>query len=223
MSSVVEHFPVLVVVVSLLSAITIFIAGWINRKTACYISIATLLGQFIASLFILHHVMTIGPIYYRLGGWVPPWGIEYVMDALNAYVLVILLFLGLVCVIYSKRNIEHELPQKVVSFYTIYQLLITGLCGITVTGDIFNMYVFIEITCLSAYALIASRGKIALKASFTYLVLGSIGACFFLLGIGFLYAVTGSLNIKDLSILLPSIRKQSGVGSFCFFHCGIEH
>src|SRR4030067_2119453 len=115
--------------------------------------------------------------------------------------LVVLLFLGLVCVIYSKRNIEHELPQKVVSFYTIYQLLITGLCGITVTGDIFNMYVFIEITCLSAYALIASRGKIALKASFTYLVLGSIGACFFLLGIRFLYSVTGSLNIHDLSLL----------------------
>src|SRR4030066_700722 len=125
MTSVVEHFPVLVVVVSLLSAITLFIGGWINRKTACYISIATLLGQFIASLFILHHVMTIGPIYYRLGGWVPPWGIEYVMDALNAYVLVILLFLGLVCVIYSKENIAHELPQKVVAFYTIYQLLIT--------------------------------------------------------------------------------------------------
>src|SRR4030065_170938 len=197
MLSVVEHFPVLVVVVSLLSAITIFIAGWINRKTACYISIATLFCQFIASLFILRHVMTIGSIHYRLGGWAPPWGIEYVMDALNAYVLVILLFLGLVCAIYSKRNIEHELPQKVVSFYTIYQLLITGLCGITVTGDIFNMYVFIEIACISSYALIASRGKIALKASFTYLVLGSIGACFFLLGIGFLYAIRGSFNMTD--------------------------
>jgi len=223
MSSVVEHFPVLVVVVSLLSAITIFIAGWINRKTSCYISIATLLGQFIASLFILHHVMTIGPIYYRLGGWVPPWGIEYVMDALNAYVLVILLFLGLVCVIYSKRNIEHELPQKVVSFYTIYQLLITGLCGITVTGDIFNMYVFIEITSLSAYALIASRGKIALKASFTYLVLGSIGACFFLLGIGFLYAITGSLNIRDLSLLLPPFYGNKVVlAAFVFFIVGLS-
>jgi multicomponent Na+:H+ antiporter subunit D len=199
----VEHCPVLVVVISILSAITILIAGWINRKNAWFISMATLLGQFIASLFILDHVLTVGTIRYRLGGWVPPWGIEYVMDALNAYILVILLFLALVCVIYSKKNIEHELPQKVVSFYTVYQLLITGLCGITVTGDIFNMYVFIEITSLSAYALIASRGKIALKASFTYLVLGSIGACFFLLGIGFLYAVTGSLNMHDLSILLP--------------------
>src|SRR4030043_879909 len=112
MSSVVEHFPVLVVGVSLLSAITIFTAGWINRKTSCYISIAPLLGQFIASLFILHHVMTMGPIHYRLGGWVPPWGIEYVIDALNAYVLIVLLFLGLVCVIYSKRNIEREMRHR---------------------------------------------------------------------------------------------------------------
>jgi multicomponent Na+:H+ antiporter subunit D len=223
MSNIVEHFPVLVVVGSLLSAITIFLAGWFNRKAACYLSIATLLGQFIASLFILNHVVTVGPIYYRLGGWIPPWGIEYVIDGLNAYVLVILLFLGLVCVVYSKRNIEHEMPRKVVSFYTIYQLLITGLCGITVTGDIFNMYVFIEITCLSAYALIGSRGKIALKASFTYLILGSIGACFFLLGIGFLYAVTGSLNIKDLSVLLPPLYGNRVVlAAFVFFIVGLS-
>ncbi|NWF91556.1 MAG: monovalent cation/H+ antiporter subunit D family protein [Syntrophaceae bacterium] len=223
MLSFVEHLPVLVVVISLLSAITIFITGWINKKTAWYISTATLLSQFISSIFILHHVMTVGPIRYRLGGWVPPWGIEYVMDALNAYVLVILLFLGLVCVIYSKRNIDHELPDKGVSFYTVYQLLITGLCGITVTGDIFNMYVFIEITSLSAYALIASRGKIALKASFTYLVLGSIGACFFLLGIGFLYSVTGSLNIHDLSLLLPPLYGNRVVlAAFVFFIVGLS-
>lgn len=219
----VEHLPVLVVVISILSSITILIAGWINRKTAWFISMATLLGQFIASLFILWHVLTVGTIRYRLGGWVPPWGIEYVMDALNAYILVILLFLALVCVIYSKKNIEHELPQKAVSFYTVYQLLITGLCGITVTGDIFNMYVFVEITSLSAYTLIASRGKIALKASFTYLVLGSIGACFFLLGIGFLYAVTGSLNMHDLSILLPPFYQNRMVmAGFAFILVGLS-
>ena len=219
----VEHLPVLVVVISILSSITILIAGWINRKTAWFISMATLLGQFIASLFILWHVLTVGTIRYRLGGWVPPWGIEYVMDALNAYILVILLFLAFVCVIYSKKNIEHELPQKAVSFYTVYQLLITGLCGITVTGDIFNMYVFVEITSLSAYTLIASRGKIALKASFTYLVLGSIGACFFLLGIGFLYAVTGSLNMHDLSILLPPFYQNRMVmAGFAFILVGLS-
>jgi multicomponent Na+:H+ antiporter subunit D len=85
------------------------------------------------------------------------------------------------------------------------------------------MYVFIEITCLSAYALIASRGKIALRASFTYLVLGSIGACFFLLGIGFLYSVTGSLNIRDLSLLLPPLYGNRVVlAAFVFFIVGLS-
>jgi len=222
MLSAVEHFPVLIIVISLLSAFTIFIAGWLNKKSCCFISFATILVQFVMSIFILHHVLTVGTISYWLGGWSPPWGIEYVVDALNAYVLVILLFLALVCVMYSKRNIEHELPHKIVSFYVLYQLLVTGLCGVTVTGDIFNMYVFVEIFSLSAYALIASRGKIALKASYTYLILGSIGACFFLLGIGFLYSVTGTLNMHDLSLLLPPLYGDRVVqAAFGFFIIGL--
>ncbi|MBA7521182.1 Na(+)/H(+) antiporter subunit D [subsurface metagenome] len=223
MISVVEHFPVLVIVISLLSAFTILIVGRLNKKSCCFISFATILVQLVMSIFILNHVRTVGTIRYWLGGWSPPWGIEYVVDALNAYILVILLFLALLCVMYSKRNIEHELPQKIAHYYVIYQLLITGLCGITVTGDIFNMYVFIEITSLSSYALIASRGKIALKASFTYLVLGSIGACFFLLGIGFLYSVTGSLNMHDLSLLLPPLYGNRVVqAAFVFFIVGLS-
>src|SRR4030067_2084715 len=110
MSNVLEHFPVFVVVVSLLSAITIFIAGWINRKAAWYISLATLLGQFIASLFILHYVMTVGLIRYRLGGWAPPWGIEYVMDALNAYVLVVVLFLAWPLAAFFKKIMSMNFP-----------------------------------------------------------------------------------------------------------------
>jgi len=219
----IEHLPVLVVVISMLSSLTILVAGWLNKKSCCFIAFATILIQFVMSLFILQHVTTDGPIIYWLGGWSPPWGIEYVVDALNAYVLVLLLFLALVCVTYSKRSIEHELPHQIVSFYALFQLLITGLCGITLTGDIFNMYVFIEITSLSAYALIASRGKIALKASFTYLVLGAIGACFFLLGIGFLYAITGTLNMHDLSLILPSYYENRAVqAAFVFFTVGLS-
>jgi len=223
MLSPVEHFPVLVIAISLLSAFTILVAGWLNKKSCAFISIATILVQFVMSIFILNHVLTKGTIHYWIGGWKPPWGIEYVVDALNAYVLVILLFLALVCVVYSKRSIEHELPHKIVPFYTVYQLLVTGLCGVVVTGDIFNLYVFVEIMSLSAYALIASRGGIALKASFTYLVLGSIGACFFLLGIGFLYSVTGSLNMHDLSLLLPCYYGNRVVqAAFVFFLVGLS-
>ena len=219
----IEQFPLLIVVISLLSAFTILILGWLNEKFSCYISIATVLLQFIMSILVLNHVLTVGTIHYWLGGWKPPWGIEYAVDAMNAYMLVTLLFLGLLCAVYSKKNIEHELPRKRVSFYTIYQLLITGLCGVVVTGDIFNMFVFIEIMSLSSYALIASRGKIALKASFTYLIMGSIGACFFLLGIGFLYSVTGSLNMHDLSILLlPLYGNKVVQAAFVFFIVGLS-
>ena len=222
----IEHFPILIVVISLLSSVTILVVGWINRKASYFIFITTIVTQFVASIFLLAHVLTRGPIRYWLGGWKPPWGIEYVVDALNAYVLVILLFLAFVCGIYSKKKREHELPQKVVSFYSVFQLLITGLCGVTVTGDIFNMYVFIEIMSIAAYALIGSMGKIgkvALKASFTYLVLGSVGACFFLIGIGLLYSVTGSLNMHDLSLLLPPLYGNRVVqAAFAFFIVGLS-
>ena len=219
---IVEQFPVLVVVISLLSALTILVAGWLNKKYCFFISTATILVQFVMSIFILNHVLSVGTISYWLGGWKPPWGIEYVVDALNAYVLIILLFLALFCVMYSKRNIEHEMPDKIVPYYVVYQLLITGLCGVTVTGDIFNLYVFVEIMSIAAYALIASRGKIALKASFTYLIMGSIGACFFLLGIGFLYSVTGTLNMHDLSLLLPPLYGNRVVqAAFVFFVVGL--
>ncbi len=219
----VEHFPVLVIVVSLISSFTILVAGLLNKKSAWIISTATILLQLTMALFILNHVLSIGPIRYKLGGWMPPWGIEYVVDALNAYVLIVILFLSLLCAIYSKRSIEHELPHKIVPFYTVFQLLITGLCGITVTGDLFNMYVFLEISSLAAYALIAAAGGRALKASFVYLVLGSIGACFFLLGIGFLYAVTGSPNITDLSLLLPPLYENRVVqAAFVFFAVGLS-
>nr|QNO54019.1 F(420)H(2) dehydrogenase subunit N [Methanosarcinales archaeon ANME-1 ERB6] len=223
MLSPVEHFPVLVVAISLLSAFTILIAGYLNKKSCWFISFATILVQLVMAVFILNHVLTVGTIHYWLGGWSPPWGIEYLVDALNAYVLVIILFLGLLCVIHSKSSIDHELPpHKVVFFYTVYQLFITGLCGVTVTGDIFNMYVFIEILSLAAYALVGSKGGTSLRAGFTYLVMGSIGACFFLLGIGFLYAVTGSLNIHDLSILLPSLYGNKVVqAAFIFIVVGL--
>ena len=163
------------------------------------------------------------PIHYWLGGWAPPWGIEYVVDAFNAYVLVIVLFVCLLTAIYAKRSIEKEMPHKIVPFYVVFQLLVTGLCGIIVTGDIFNLYVFLEIASLAAYALIAAAGGRSLKASYNYVIMGSIGACFYLLGVGFLYSVTGSLNMHDLSLLLPPLYENKVVqAAFVFFVVGIS-
>lgn len=225
MLSPIEHLPALIVVISLFASFTILIVGWWKKNACAFISIVTILVQLIMSFFVLQYVLTKGPIHYWLGGWRPPWGIEYVVDTLNVYVLVIALILGLLCAIHSKRSIDYEISdpvRKEASFYTLYQLFITGLCGVSLTGDIFNMYVFIEILSLSAYALVGSKGGISLRAGFTYLVMGSIGACFFLIGIGFLYAVTGSLNIYDLSLLLAPLYANRAVqAAFIFIIVGL--
>ncbi|MCX8118259.1 MAG: monovalent cation/H+ antiporter subunit D family protein [Desulfobacterota bacterium] len=223
MIPLVEHLPILTILVPLFSAFATLVVGWFRKGSCIFFVWAALSIQFVLSLFILHRVLTDGPIRYWVGGWMPPWGIELVVDTLNAYILLILLFLCLLCAVYSKRNIEHELPHKRGSYYTLFLLLVAGLCGATLTGDIFNMFVFIEIFSLSAYALIASRGKIALKASFTYLILGSIGTCFFVLGIGCLYSITGTLNIHDLSLLLPPFYGNKVIKTaFVFFLIGLS-
>jgi len=217
-----EHFPVLVVVISLFSAFTILLAGWREKRTCLPISLATISVQLFMALYILREVVSSGEaIHYWLGGWAPPWGIEYVLDAFNAYVLVVVLFVCLLTAVFSKRSVEKELPGKVVQFYVLFQLLVTGLCGILVTGDIFNLYVFLEISSLTTYALIAAARGRALKASYNYVIFGSIGACFYLLGVGFLYAVTGSLNMHDLALLLPPLYENKVVqAAFVFFVVG---
>ena len=222
----IEQFPVLVVAISLLSAITILLAGGINKKSGFFISLATITFQFILSLFILRHVLTVGTIHYWLGGWRPPWGIEYVVDVLNAYVLIIVLFLSLLAAIYSKRSVEQEIEaRKLPTFYTLFQLLVTGLAGVVVTGDMFNLYVFLEVASLAGYALIAAAGGRALRASYNYLILGALGICFYLLAIGFLYSVTGTLNMADLRVLLPALYANKAVQTafvFAFIGLGIK-
>jgi multicomponent Na+:H+ antiporter subunit D len=219
----IEQFPVLVVAISLLSALTILLAGGVNRKSCFFISLATITFQFILSIFILHYVLTVGTIHYWLGGWRPPWGIEYVVDVLNAYVLIIVLFLSLLAAIYSKRSLEHEIEErKLPAFYTLFQILVTGLAGVVVTGDMFNLYVFLEIASLAGYALIAAAGGRALRASYNYVILGALGVCFYLLGIAFLYSVTGTLNMADLRFLLPSLYANRAVQTaFVFFFIGL--
>ena len=145
------------------------------------------------------------------------------VDHLNAFVLVIVSFIAFMVAIYSKRSVEQELPEKIVYFYCIFLLLVTGLLGIVVTGDMFNLYVFLEIASLSAYALIAIGEDGAPLASFNYVIFGTIGACFYLLGVGHLYVTTGSLNIADLSQILPSIYHSKVVlVGFAFLLVGVS-
>lgn len=224
MTDFIANFPVLIIVLSLVSSILTPLIGWV-RKELCspWVTLVTLM-QFLIALVLLRSVIEGGTIHYYLGNWEPPWGIEYVIDMFNAYMLVIISFIGFVVSIYSRRSIQHEMPGRVVPFYTLYLLLTTGMLGIVITGDLFNVYVFLEISSLAAYALISVGDyKNALMASFNYLIMGTVSACFILLGIGYLYMVTGSLNMHDLSVLLPDLYNSRVIlVAFAFFMVGFS-
>jgi len=209
--SIVKQAPVLLVIIPLLSAFLVNILGLINRKYCFPVAALAIFGSFAASVITLIRVIENGVIHYRLGGWPPPFGIEYVVDHFNALVLVTVSFVSLMAVLFSKESIKKELPDKIPQFYTLFVLLVTGLLGMTVTGDAFNLYVLLEITALTGYALIAMGDNRALVASFNYVILGTIGASFYLLGVGHLYIMTGSLNMADLLNILPGLYSVNAI------------
>ncbi|MEA2014893.1 MAG: proton-conducting transporter membrane subunit, partial [Thermodesulfobacteriota bacterium] len=219
---IIQQAPVLIVVISLMSAVATPLVGWLKKDLCYYWVILALLAMTCCSALVLNTVIHEGVIHYYMGGWLPPWGIEYVIDHLNAMMLVLITGSSLLVAIYSERSLEAELPDRTVYFYTLFLLQVTGFVGIVITGDVFNLYVFLEIASLSGYALIATGEEGAPSAAFRYLILGTIGACFYLLGVGYLYMVTGSLNMADLAELLPALYGSKVIlVAFAFFMVGI--
>ncbi len=218
------HLPVLIVVIPLIAGFLTPIVGWIDRRLPWY---WVVLAMFVVLLIAGNNLVTVinsGTIQYKLGGWDPPFGIEYVIDLLNGFVCLIIAFIAFMVSIYSKESVKKEVPGKTTPFYSVFLLLITGLMGMTITGDIFNFYVFLEISSLTAYALIAmgDRGD-GVVASFNYLIMGTVAASFILLGIGYLYAVTGTLNMADMQNILPGVYESKVVlAALAFFMVGFS-
>ncbi len=206
-----QHYPVLVVIVPLLSALIISAAGWVHNRLCFFIAAVALGISVFSSIGLLLKVLQEGVIIYRLGGWDPPWGIAYYVDHLNGLILTVVAVVALVNLLATQKSIEDEFPEKTGPFYTLYVLMVTGLLGIVITGDAFNLYVLLEIASLSGYGLIAMGGERAPLATLNYLYMGTIGACFYLLGVGYLYIVTGSLNMADIARILPALYQSKAV------------
>jgi multicomponent Na+:H+ antiporter subunit D len=207
----VSALPVLILAPLLLFAfITVLVGIW--KQTWAYIS--TIIGT-TASLAIaafgLTTVLTEGEQHHFFGSWVPPFGIEYVLDPLSAFMALIVIFIGFITVIYPPGAGLYRVPRRGIPMYGLMMLLFTGLLGVVLTGDLFNLFVFLEIYSLASYALITLGGKRALVASFRYLILGTIAGGFYLLGIGFIYFSTGSLNMADVARLLPDIYESPAI------------
>ena len=148
-------------------------------------------------------------VSYILGGWTLDAfprgvGIEFRADLLGALITLVVLGVGLIVSLYSKLSVREETPGKEPLFYVLFLLQITGLAGICLTGDAFNLYVLIEVAALTGYGLIAMGTNRAAAATFNYLILGTIGASLYLLGVGYLYIKTGTLNMVGVQEVIQA-------------------
>jgi multicomponent Na+:H+ antiporter subunit D len=138
---------------------------------------------------------------YKVGGWQPinkiPIGIYIVMDGFNSLIVCIINLIGFLVVFYSISYIKRYTAENY--FYALFCLLIGGMNGVVISGDLFNIFVFLEISVISSYALVAfGVEKNELEASFKYQVLGGLASFLILFGIGFIYWKTKTLNIADI-------------------------
>lgn len=216
------NLPALQVLIPLLAAPLCALIP--NGRLAWAWALAATWTSFAVTLLLIGQISADTPMTYAMGGWEPPVGIEYRIDTLNAYVLTVLAAIASVIIIFAKESVAKEIPaSKQAHFYTVYLLCLAGLFGILSTNDVFNIYVFLEISSLATYTLIAmGQDRRALSASFTYLVIGTLGATFILIGIGLLYMMTGTLNITDLSQRLQDVDNTKPVlAAFAFFIVGL--
>ncbi|MBT8121440.1 MAG: monovalent cation/H+ antiporter subunit D family protein, partial [Gammaproteobacteria bacterium] len=218
----VSHISLLLVVVPLIAApvVAILPRGRLPWAVAFIVAAACAVLAGMQLWAVLYE----GAISYELGGWAPPWGIEYRIDAVNAFVALIVAAIAAITLPYALLSAEREIPEdKIPLFYSALLLCLTGLLGITQTGDIFNVFVFLEISSLASYALISlGKQRQAFTAAYQYLIMGTIGATFYLIGVGLIYSQTGSLNMQDLAAILPDVLHLNTVETgFAFLMVGI--
>ena len=217
------HLPAIQVVLPLLAAAFCALIPW--KRAAWAVAMLGTLGAFAAAVGLLRGVQGGAVVSYALGGWAAPWGIEYRVDAVNAFVLLIVAGIGVVVTPYALTSVEREIDEKRIPlFYSAWMLCLCGLLGIAITGDVFNVFVFLEISSLSAYTLIAmGSDRRALVSAFRYLIMGSVGATFILIGIGLMYVETGTLNMADLAVRLSALGDaRTTAVAFAFLTVGIS-
>jgi multicomponent Na+:H+ antiporter subunit D len=149
---------------------------------------------------------------YHMGAWPTPIGIDLRLDPLAALLLVTINMVGLVACLYSVEYMRQYTAKH--RYYSLFLLLVAGMNGVILAGDLFNLYVLMEVAAVASYALVAFGGEHEdLEASFKYAVLGSLSSAVILIGIGLVYGVTGTLNMAHIA----SRVSQTGMSSPLLF------
>lgn len=216
------HLPVLPVVLPLLGALLLPIVSIVTRRLAWPMAVGTTGLTALAATAGLLDVLAHGTRRYLVGGWPAPWGIEVVLDPLSGFMATVIAAVATATLLAGGAGVRAGFPRTDAAYGALALLLLTGLLGMVVSGDLFNVFVFLEVASISSYALVAGGGGPALAAAFRYVVLGTVGASFYLLGVGFLYAATGTLNMADLAARVPEVAASPLiVGGLAFLVIGL--
>ncbi len=217
-----HQLPAILFLLPLFAAISMPVVCLKHRHWSHRITLVTLAAMVPVSILNLHNVVHHGEVRYVFGGWAVPLGIEWVADGLASVMLVLLSALCLLGVVFAGPTSPKDLGGRIVHFYTLVLLLVSSLAGIVFAGDFFNLFVFLEVAAISSYALIGVAGGRALFAAFRYLILGTLGASLYLLGVSYLYAVSGTLNMADMVEKLPLLlHSKALVGGLLFMFIGL--
>ncbi|MCB1501963.1 MAG: monovalent cation/H+ antiporter subunit D family protein [Bauldia sp.] len=218
-----EHLPALQVVLPLFGAL---IAALVRGPVAAWLVTAIVsVASLVISVVLLRQVIGGEVISYHLGGWDPSIGIEYRVDIVSALILVLVSAVAAVVAPFARLSVAAEIPEdKVAWFYTMYLISLAGLLGIAITGDAFNAFVFLEVSSLSSYALIAmGTNRRALVAAYQYLIVGTIGAGFYVIGVGLIYMMTGTLNLTLMAERIADIELSRPIlAALAFIVVGIS-
>jgi multicomponent Na+:H+ antiporter subunit D len=218
-----RHIPVLMITLPLAGAVVMMLLGFFKDKWVPYASVIPLAASCILGLLLIGKIPADGYLSYHLGSWSPPFGIEIRLDFVGFFMMLVICGVSLPALIFSRRYISREVSGPRISAYYVLFLLLTGsMLGFVATGDIFNLFVFMEILAISSYALVAITGnRMAVRAAFKYLLMGAPSSILILMAIGFLYSATGTLNMADLSAKIQvSGYTEILIASFILFVIG---
>jgi len=199
-----SHLLILPILVPLVTAVFILLT-WRLRRVQRGLSIAGVLALLGVTLWVAVEVWTGGIQHLQVGNWPSPFGITLVADVLAAAMIVIVGVTGACVLLYALGTIDVE--REANGFHALYHLLLMGVCGAFLAGDLFNLYVWFEVLLITSFVLLVlGNDRAQVKGAVPYVLINLVASLTFLAGVAVLYGLAGTLNLADLAVRLPEIE-----------------
>lgn len=196
------HLMILPVLIPLFAGALLTLLHSLSMRQQRALSISSIIGQLLVAALLMQQALSGDYFIYQLGNWQAPYGIVLVLDQLSAMMLLLLAGLALFSVLYACIGDD----RKGAHFHALIQFQLLGLNGAVLTGDLFNLFVFFEILLIASYALLLhGGGKERSRAGLRYVIINLVGSALFLIALGVLYGVTGTLNMADMAIKVQQL------------------